>query len=51
MVSDVVEIRFEIPNELHHKLKVKAASENSTLKKTVITILEEGVTHAKSKSQ
>ena len=48
MVSDVVEIRLEIPDALHHKLKVKAASEKKTLKELVIEMLEGGMHSAKS---
>ena len=38
-VSDVVELRVSIPDELHKALKVKAARDGKTLKETVIEAL------------
>jgi predicted HicB family RNase H-like nuclease len=45
-VIDVVEIRFDIPDALHHKLKVKAANQKKTLKELVIEMLEGGIKSA-----
>lgn len=48
MVFGVVEIRLQIPDDLHHKLKVKAATKNTTLKGLIIEMLEGGIKSAKS---
>lgn len=45
-MNDLVEIRLEIPDALHHKLKIKAASEKKTLKELVIEMLEGGIKSA-----
>ena len=39
----MVEVRFDIPDDLHHKLKVKAASEGKTLKQLAIELFGKGV--------
>jgi len=48
VVVGVVEIRLQIPDDLHHKLKVNAATQNKTLKGLIIEMLEGGIKSAKS---
>lgn len=36
-------IHYEIPDELHRELKIRAAQEGTTLKALLIRLLEEGL--------
>ena len=42
-VREVAEIRVEIPNELHRRLKMKAVSDGSSVQQVVITTLQGGL--------
>jgi len=39
----MVQVRLDLPEDLHRKLKIKAASEGKTLQDTIIYVLRRGV--------
>ncbi len=44
----MVNLNILIPDEIHHKLKLKAVKENKTLKELIIEVLEQAVKNEKT---